>query len=586
MSEISTSPDHLKTFSILRTILIFITIVFVYTTAFTQGIGTIDPYDNRRIEEVQIIISNPSKDSILNNRIQEKVRQDLNVFPDNKFSRNQVEFSLSLSRRDSRIASTMIEPQFGATGGVILTIYVVIGTDVGELSEKGFLKTKEITDLPRLYDSRGTFIRLKLEALAIHYSNTDAWYGDPDALLDGNPLVSGRPSGKGYKDWVEGFTHLGVYGITPLYKNLHLYGGFSTIISGSTGNELFTNESRAYIGVEDAYIGLITGKTWSNGDRLVINASAGRQRFTLGEGFLIVNTSANGSKRASLQSNPRWATDMLARGSIKYNNNLLEFFYLDPDELPVVDSKTRIMGVNAEVKPFTGVSLGGSFLYVPKSEYGYFTPTEVLSREGLQVIDARFRWQPQPSGHSGMFLAGEGGIQTNTDFPMHAYGFFGEIGWNFSKLPWKPTFSYRHAHFSGDDINTDRFERWDPLLSGGTGEQWVQGINHFKVVQISNVIAHRFQLRLRPKPKLELVPQFWLFRADSKTNLGGNPALSFLESKDYGFEGNLTFKVFMSRKIFIQGHVAATFPGDAVERNLEQKASNWWSTMLFIRYAL
>ncbi|WP_103068233.1 alginate export family protein [Aquimarina sediminis] len=575
-----------RRFTLLRSIILLCHLVLILDMGMAQGIGDVNPYNNKRVEEVRIRIVNPSNDSIFNQRIEDKVRQDLKIFPDNKFSRNHVEFSLSMSRRDPRIASTLVELEFGSTGGVIVLVYVTLGESVGGPSQKGFLISKSIKDLPKLYDSGSTFARLKLETLGIHYSNTDAWYGRPVELLQGNPLVDGKPSGEGYEDWVEGFVHLGAYGITPLYKNLHFYGGLSAIVSGSAGQELFTDESRAYVGLEDAYVGLITGKTWENGNRLVFNTSVGRQRYTLGDGFLIVNTSANGSDRAALQSNPRWAADMLARASLKYNNNVLEFFYLDPDELPVVDSKTGILGLNIEAKPATNLSVGASYLYVPKSDFGYFTTTETFSREGLRVIDARFRWNSAPPGHSGIFLAGEGGIQTNKNFPMEAYGYFGEVGWNFSELPWTPTISYRHARFSGDDPNTTRFERWDPLLSGGTGEQWVQGINHFKVVQISNVVAHRFQLRLRPKPKLELVPQFWLFRADSRTNLGGNPALSFLNSKDYGVEGNLTFKIFLSRKIFIQGHVAATFPGDAVQIPSVQNIDNWWSTMLFIRYAL
>ena len=101
----------------------------------------------------------------------------------------------------------------------------------------------------------------------------------------------------------------------------------------------------------------------------------------------------------------------------------------------------------------------------------------------------------------------------------------------------EPPLSYRLSYFSGDDPDTETYERWDPLLSGGNGEQWVQGANHFKVVQDSNVIAQRLQASLRPLPTVELVPQFWLFKADSRNNIGGNPALTFLSDDDYGYRG-------------------------------------------------
>lgn len=561
--------------------------LFSFHSVSAQGIGNTDPYEDKRIEKVTIEITNPSQDIALNERLIDKVRQNLKVFPDKRFLRTQVDFALSQSRQDSRIAETQLELEFGPTGGVLVTIYLTLGDGIGDLEENGFLKSGKIGDLPKLYNQGNTFIRLKLEALAIHYSNTNAWYAQPNALLDGNPLVEGTPAGKGYDDWVEGFVHLGIYGITPITENFLVYGGVSAIISGSKGEELFTDKTRGYLGIEDAYVGFVTGKTWENGRRLAVNVSAGRQRYTIGNGFLIANTSSNGGDKAALQSNPRWSADLLARASVKYDNTSLEFFYLDPDELPVVDSKTKIIGFNIEGLPTASLSVGGSVLAVQKSEYGYYTTTETFSREGLRVFDARFRWQPKLKGQSGVFIAGEGGLQTNINFPMRAFGYFGEVGYNFSEVPWKPTISYRYASFTGDDENTGRFERWDPLYSGGNGEQWVQGINHFKVVQNSNATMHRIQIRLRPRPKLELVPQIWLFKADSKTNIGGNPALSFIESKDYGFETNLTFKVFLSPKIFIQGHVAATFPGDAVDKALTPEIpKNWWSTMLFMRYAL
>lgn len=561
--------------------------LFSFHDLSAQGVGNTDPYEDKRIENVTIEITNPSKDIALNERLIDKVRQDLKIFPNKRFLRTQVDFALSQSRQDSRISETKLELEFGPTGGVLVTIYLTLGEGIGDSTENGFLKSGKINELPKLYNKGNTFIRLKLEALAIHYSNTNAWYAQPDELLNGNPLVEGTPSGKGYDDWVEGFAHLGIYGITPITDNFLVYGGASAIISGSKGEELFTDKTRGYLGVEDAYVGFVTGKTWKNGHRLAVNVSAGRQRYTIGNGFLIANTSSNGGDKAALQSNPRWSADFLARASVRYDNTSVEIFYLDPDELPVVDSKTRIIGANIEALPTASLSVGGSVLAVRSSQYGYYITTETFSREGLRVFDARFRWQPRLMGQSGIFIAGEGGLQTNINFPMRAFGYFGEVGYNFSELPWKPTISYRYAGFTGDDGSTDRFERWDPLYSGGNGEQWVQGINHFKVVQNSNAIMHRVQIRLRPRPKLELVPQIWLFKAHSKTNLGGNPALSFIESKDYGFETNLTFKVFLSRKIFIQGHVAATFPGAAVDTALSpENPKNWWSTMLFMRYAL
>jgi hypothetical protein len=209
----------------------------------------------------------------------------------------------------------------------------------------------------------------------------------------------------------------------------------------------------------------------------------------------------------------------------------------------------------------------------------------VLSREGLRVNDARARWQPRAAELAGPILSAEYAVQDHRDFDMRAVAWNAEAQFQLPQARWSPTISYRYATFSGDDEDTVRFERWDPLLSGGNGEQWVQGVNHFKLVQNANLVTHRLQLRLRPNRKFELVPQAWLFRADSRTNLGGNPALSFLTSRDYGSELNLTAKYFPNRHLYLHAHIAATFPGDAAEEALGGDADAWWSFTFFARYS-
>ena len=547
--------------------------------------GVVDIDAGLRIEAVIINIANPSADKATNSRIEDGLRRGLAVYPNDIYSRENVDFALAIARRRLPIASATHTAYPGPTGGVVVEIYVTIGDEAEFARPRGYLATGNVSDFPLLYDSNGTFITAKLEMLGIYYGNGDAWYGEPDAMLAGNPLVEGKPAGAGYTDWLEGFVHGGIYGITPVNDKLFVYGGVSAIASGSVGEELFTDETRGYAAVEDAYAGFVTGNTDEAGNRLVINASAGRKRFTLGDGFLIVNTSANGYNRAALQSNPRWAADMLALAQVRYNNTLLEVFRVDPDELPVIDTGTVIDGVNLETRFNAGIDVGLSFLHVPRSDFGYFTLTDTFTREGLKVYDARMRWEPNPAGKGGPFIAAEAALQRNDNFDMNANGYYGEAGWHFAQAPWSPTLSYRFAQFSGDDPQTDTYERWDPLLSGGNGEQWVQGINHFKVFQDTNLLAHRFQLRLRPTPNIELVPQYWMFRAQSLTNLGGNPALSFLGDDDLGQELNLTVKYFPNPQVFVQGHIAWTQPGEAVSQALGNKAQDWFSTMLFTRIA-
>ncbi|MBT0779049.1 SDR family oxidoreductase [Paracoccus sp. pheM1] len=168
---------------------------------------------------------------------------------------------------------------------------------------------------------------------------------------------------------------------------------------------------------------------------------------------------------------------------------------------------------------------------------------------------------------------------------MDARAGWAELGYHFADARWAPTISYRVSYFSGDDPATSAYERWDPLLSGGTGEQWVQGANHFKVVQDSNVVAHHIQARFKMSPRIEVVPQFWAFRADELNNIGGNPALSVLSDDEPGYEANVTVKWFKSKNTYIHGHVAYTVPGSAAKAALGGSAKDWLSVMAFVRYA-
>lgn len=543
-----------------------------------------------RIEAVEVIITNPSADAAVNARVIDLIRRELRAFPDGTFSRAAAEVALARVRRTSPITETSITVTPGAAGGVIVRVDAILSDTRSVATETGYFLTGDRSDLPVLYDRNGTYVVGKLELLSMAYANNNAWYGRPDLFLNGNPLISGDPAGAGTDAWVEGFVHGGIYGITPLGGSAQLYGGLSGILSGSHGTELFTDDTRLHFGIEDAYIGIVGGDTSAEGNRLVWNLTAGRKRFAIGEGFLIANSASNGQDRAALQSNPRWAADMLVLGQVRYNDTLVEAFYLDPDELPIVDSQTKIAGLNAETRLEGGWQLGTTYLQVLDSDFAYFatTPpdpvTASLGRDGLEVFDARFRWQPEQSG---LFLVGEAALQRNDRFDMKATGIMGEVGYSFADAKWSPTVSYRLARFSGDDPATARFERWDPLLSGGNGEQWVQGINHFKVFQDSNLIAHRLQFRLRPSPKVELVPQIWLFKADSTTNIGGNPALSFLGGADLATEVNLTAKWFISKNTMVQGHIAATFPSSDLNTasGVTGDLDPWVSAMVFLRVA-
>lgn len=546
------------------------------------------PYDERgsvRVDTIQVHLINPTEDQSLNQRVIDQVRKNIAIFPGESISEEKLDFLTARVRNSLRLENLSYDAETSMGGGLNLTLEVTLN-DKQSVTEKGYLIDKNKKTLPLLYDNNGKYLKAKLELLSMYYGNNNAWYAQPEKMLNRNPLVDGSPAGGGYDDWLEAFVHTGLYGMYPLGINTFSYAGLSAIGTLSTGQELFTDKTRNHFAVEDAYVGVVIGRTTTTGNRIVSNTSIGRQKFSLGDGLLIINTASNGSDRAALQSNARWAGDLVFQSQLQYNKTKFELFYVDPDELPLIDSKTKIQGVNIQTNAFNDIDVGVSYLKVPHSSSTYYLPDgSTRTRDGLRVIDGRFRWQSLIKGKPSWLFATEYAQQSHEDFNMRAQASSYELAYQWSDLTMSPSLGYRYASFSGDDPNTQQYERWDPLFSGGNGEQWVQGVNHFKIVQNSNLITHRLQARFKPNPKVEIVPQLWLFRADSKLNLGGNPALSFIDSKDYGREFNVSAKYYYSRNLYIHGQLAYTQPGDAVKNALGDGVKDWWSSMLFVRYA-
>lgn len=542
-------------------------------------------YEGDYIRAVYFVFTNPLADSLAQKNVLVEVQRRFPVYAGWTLRFILLDAYLVRVEQLPEIenASYELRPVQSGEVEVILTLKLS-GVAIKKSTKGGYIHDK--TDFPNLYRDNKNLLTTKINVSQMVYANNDAWYGREDEMLNGNPL-SDDPAGKGFTGWTEGWVSAGLYGITTVSakNSMYLYGGASYIVSGSAGRELFTDKARVHGGFDDAYLGFLGTKTYGNGDRLTYNISAGRQQFSIGKGFIIRNTAANGDNRAALQLNPRWASDFLGLFSVKYNNLLLQLFHIDPDELPVVDSKTIIRGVNTEWGHSSSALLGFSVLHVPRSESNYFTPAgKVLGREGLWLYNLRY-YGNRPPGVPGLLYKAEIAYERNANFSMGAWAGYGETGWDFSKAKGAPVLTYRFAYFSGDDPSTERFERWDPLLTGGNGEEWVLGANHFKIVQNSNMVVHKLQLSYRLSSKFQIVPQLLFMSAAQQNNIGGNPALSYMPKKAYGYEANVSWKYFLSRRWYVHGHLAYTAPGAGVQEALTNTRS-WFSAMAFFRYSI
>lgn len=529
----------------------------------------------RRISSVVVLQDQGQQD---NATYRDAVLKAFSAHPGGQFDPSRSDLMLNQVRRLNFVKDARYVPRLGEGGDVELVVQVTLSDAAKPLKDApmGVFAKGDLGDFPTLYADDRSVVQAKLENKTMVFSNTNAFFGRPDVLSAGNPLAV-APSGKdGTDTWLESSVEAGVYALNAVTSRVSAFAGLSYIASGSWGPELFTDQTRTHGATEDAYIGLVGNSTTEQGGIRQLSLLVGRKAFQIDSGMILRLGSANGGERAALQSNPRNAAEQVLQLQLVHDNHKLELFRLNPDELEEIDSATVIQGVNYEGRVLPDVRVGAMFLQVPRSKFSYYTTSSVLSREGLRVTDLRLAYDPPP-GKSGVYARAEWARQTHEDFDMDARAGYVEGGFRFGQITWRPTLSYRFSRFTGDDASTAKFERWDPLFAGGAGDEWVQGLNQYKVVQTSNVVAHRFMARLQVSPQLELTPQFWVFRADDRNNLGGAQALSTLSSKDLGKEVNMTARYISSAKLIFVFSAAYTRPGEAIRKALNDDYSNWFS---------
>lgn len=550
-----------------------------------QSNNALSIYEGERIQSLEFQFTGLPADAPETIGMMQEVKSVFLVYPYSHFNEFQLSYYLSRVKSLPFVSDATATIVVRGDGGLELIVNVNLVSKEAS-GTKSMNIFRDIHAFPAIYSDQRSFLTAKFSASEMAYSNDNAWFTGTGPLLNGNPLVDG-PAGKGYTGWVEGFAMGGLYGITRLssWQNLHLYGGASYIVSFSAGRELFTDKSRFYGEVEDAFAGLIGGKRIDSNHDYSYNILYGRKQFVLGNGWLIINTSMNGQERAALQLNPRWAARNLFQAGFRWNKMNFQVFQLRPNELPIFYSRTILNGLNAELGSSDRVQLGASVLNSPRSDVKYYMPDgTVHTRNGLWVYNLRLFGNP-PSNNPGLFYKTELGYQNNEHFKMRAYAGYAQLGWNFTQTVGKPSLSYRFAYFSGDDPDTKAYERWDALYTGGTGEQWVQGSNMYKIVQNSNEMTHMLQLVYSPVRKVQTVTQLWSFMAPQTNNLGGNPGLSVMNSRYYGTELNLTVKYFHSRRWYFHLNTALTFPGSAI-KEIVPDAKNWFCLMAFARYSM
>ena len=338
------------------------------------------------------------------------------------------------------------------------------------------------------------------------------WKFNLDAGLGGfgfaNSLYTNTrpdPSGDLGDNWVESFAKAGITGNYNLSKS-QLYGGLSAV-----GERTFAappplvGEEASSFQVEDLYIGWRSGTALGIGEN-ALDLSVGRNRYRIGQGFILWDGGGEGGSRGGFWSNARKAWGFAGVGRFKAKRNTLEGFYLDRDEVPENESGTRLWGANYEFAFNDANTLGATYLN--------FQADSLPGRDGLSVYNLRAYIAPFKQIPNLSFGA-EYAQEENGDL-LSSTAWMAQAAYELSGVTWKPKLSYRYALFEGDDPSTGTDEGFDSLLPGfyDWGTWWQGEIAGEYFLSNSNLISHQVRVHLTPSESLTGGLMGFVFRAD------------------------------------------------------------------------
>jgi alginate export protein len=313
------------------------------------------------------------------------------------------------------------------------------------------------------------------------------------------------PSGDLSDNWVESFAKAGLSGNYGLKKG-ELYGAISAV-----GERTFAapppvvGEEASSFQVEDLYIGWRSGNALKVGEN-ALDLSVGRNRYRIGQGFILWDGGGEGGSRGGFWSNARkaWAFSGIAR--FKPKKHTFEGFYLDRDEVPERETGTRLWGGNYEYAFNDANTIGATYLN--------FQADSLPARDGMSVYNLRAYVAPirrLPDLSFGAEFAQE----ENGDL-ISSTAWMAQAAYQLSKVNWKPKLSYRYAFFEGDDPATGQNEGFDSLLPGfyDWGTWWQGEIAGEYFLSNSNLISHTIRLHVTPSEALGAGLLGFVFRLD------------------------------------------------------------------------
>jgi hypothetical protein len=534
--------------------------------------------EGRPIRLVYIHLVKSTGDPSKDDRLRGQVGNAFAVGKGATFRQLVAEFGLKRVRELASVQSAELALyQTVPSGQVVVVLFVSPEKEaaIAPKKQEGMLTTGNIRDFPTIFENDSSKFTFILNGGAGIFSDTNPWFGGYGEAFNGSNPTAEDPLGSGNSTWIEGYIEPGFGGIFQLSDYpLYPYGAVSYLMSGSDGHDIYNSGTRGYGDFEKLYAGVIWDLPKKNS---LVNVSLGKQVYQLRDGFLLskIPVSTSIGERAALYLGPRLTSKNTALVRAKAFGLGLDAFLIEPSEIDEIATDTQLAGGNLQYQ-FSQLEAAFTYFYVPQSKSIYRTPDgRQLPREGLRTFNPSLS-MTKLFGLDGPWIKAEYAFQNHEDFDMSAQAGYIWAGYQAQKCPWQPALSYRWSIFTGDDPDTQTFERFDPLFSGGLGN-FLPGINFSKIYKNANLITNRATFSIKPLDTLEFILDYFHHRADDLNNFGGIGPLQTLKSKDIGQELTLTAYYYIGKHLFFQGIGSVGIPGDAIEQAVGGGTEDWYT---------
>lgn len=437
-----------------------------------------------------------------------------------------------------------------------------------------------------LYDAEGLKIRAHLQAGLNGVVENNLFWNFSDTFA---PSAHYNPR----KQWLESYVKPGISFSNDFNEDLQLYGKASAVASGTLGVDAYDTGNTGRITLEEAYLGIRT--QISAGTEL--DFSYGPREYKIGTGMLIANGGNSGFERGALKFGPRKAWKSAAIAKLSHDDFTATGFYFQPNELPDSSSNTQLIGTDFRYQwgkeSFAGITYGhvlkSNSPYPKAAPDGIGAPSIIPDgREGLNFIDVYAIGKPFPDQIENLIAGGEFAYEWNDRINLSAWAARVYVGYNFTDMPWSPEFAVAYQTFSGDNPNTSRLERFDPLFYEGNPSNWSTGSKSSMVFINSNVNAFLLSLRVKPTERDTFTLRYAHIRANElrspiqfgqgtrvETNDGVPNPIAGVTKHHLSDDIFLEYNRVLNANTYLTIGLSASFPGAGIDSITKDKAPIW-----------